>query len=154
MNTNQTSKFIILILLVVFASTNLAAEEIYRWTDENGVPNYSQYPPNSDIVDVSKQKLEDVTPPGNGQAEDVYNVEAQQKRMAEWREEREQNRKKVRESKKLAAQQQPVTYPQQVRRSFGTYWNRPVYGKPPHQPQHPIARPRPPSAVLPRTSIH
>ncbi len=154
MDAGRTSNFITLILLIVFASTNLAADEIYRWVDENGVPNYSQYPPSGNIPGVRSQKLEDATPPDDGQAGDVYNVEAHQERMAAWREERSQKRKDVRESRKLAEKQQPVTYPQQVRSRRGTYWYRPIHDRPPHKPQLPIARPRPPSAVLPKSSLH
>jgi len=159
MNTGRTTKIFTLVLLAVFSGTNVAAIEIYHWVDENGVSHYGQYQPAGNIPGVSKLTLEDTTPPGNGQVEDIYNVKAQEKRMVAWREEREKKRKEARERKRQTAQQQPVRYPPGYRNySRRSYWYPPAYGrpprwpspKPPHESQHPIAIPHPNSALLPK----
>ena len=158
----NVTKLITLALLALIASTNIAATEIYHWVDENGVPHYSQYRPGDDIPNVSTQKLVDTTPSGNDQVEDVYNLEAHEKRMTAWREEREQERKEARERKKQAAQQQPIKHSEPYRDYSRSFWYPPIYNRPPHRPpyerpikpQHPIVNPSPPSTLLPRGGSH
>ena len=158
MNAGRAAKIVTLVLLAVIASTKVPASEIYSWVDGNGVSNYSQYRPAGNIPNLTRQKLEDTAPPGNGQLEDVYNVEAQAKRMAALREERERKRKDARERKRQAALQQAIKYPEPNRRFAGSYWNRPFYGRPPHRPPNkprpPVEKPGPPSFVFPRGSSH
>lgn len=154
MKTDHTIKLVLLVLLAVFAAANLAAFDVYHWVDQNGVAHYSQYRPASDIPNVKVQKLEDTRTPGDGQVEDIYNVEAHEKHMAAWRQEREQMRKDARERKMLAAQQQPVRYPQPERNYVRPYWYPPLQNRPIHRPspkpRPPVANPRPPSRVKPR----
>lgn len=160
MNTGRVTKIITLVLLAVIASTKLAASEIYHWVDENGIPHYSQDRPVGNIQGVSKLQLEDTAPQGNGQVEDVYNIDAHEKRMAAWREEREQKREDARERKRLAAEQQQIQYPQPERDYSRSYWYPPIYYRPPYRPPHrppykprpPVVDvdPRPPSTLLPR----
>jgi len=154
MTTYRTTIISTLAALAVFSCTQLLATEIYSWVDENGVQHFTQYRPGGDTPNVSTQQLEDTAPPGDGQPEDVYNLEEHEKRMAAWREEREQNRKDARESKQQAPQQQ-VRYPEQNNRYIRPYWYPPIYGrppvKPPPKPEHPIEKPRaPPHNVPPR----
>jgi len=158
MNAGRTTIISTLVLLAVFSSTSVAAIEIYHWVDENGVPHYGQYRPAGSIPGVSKLTLEDTTPPGSGQVEDIYNVEAQEKRMATWREEREKKRKEASERKRQIAQQQPASYPQRYRKYSRGYWYPPAYGRPHHRPSpkqspeppHRIAIPQPNSGLFPK----
>ena len=153
MNTVRVTKFIILALLAVSASTTVAATEIYHWVDENGVAHFSQYRPGDDTPNVSTQILEDTSPSGDNQVEDVFNLEAHEKRMTAWREEREQERKEARERKQQAAQQQPIKHSEPYRDYSRSFWYPPIYNRPPHRPPHkpqpPVANPRPPSPFLP-----
>lgn len=155
MFTDRTTIVFTLAALAMLFSTQLPAAEIYHWVDENGVQHFTQYRPGSDIPNVSTQKLENIAPPDNGQPEDVYNLEEHEKRMAAWREERDQNRKDARERKQQEAQQQRVEYPEQNNRYIRPYWRRPIYGRPPIKPptipEPPIEIPRsPPHNIPPR----
>lgn len=140
-----------LVVLTVVATTNVPAAEIYHWVDESGVSHYSQQPPSRDTPDVSTQKIVAHTPSDNGQVEDIYNTVEHEKRMAAWREEREQERKDARDRKNQAASK-PIRYQQPE--SYGTtpYLFRPIY-RPPHRPvypERPIYNPRPPTSSLSR----
>ena len=158
MYTDHLTKIFMLAFLAVIASTNLAATEIYHWVDENGVPHYSQYRPGDDTQNVSTQKLEDTAPAGNSQQEDVYNLEAHEKRMTAWREERDQERKDARERKRKIAEQQPIKHSEPYRDYSRSFWYPPIYNRPPYRPpqkppirpEHPIVLPSPPSTLLPR----
>lgn len=152
MNRFCVTKIVTLVVLAVIAGTKVSASEIYHWVDENGVQHFSQYKPAGDIPNVSQQKMEDAVPPGDG--EDVYNVEEHEKRMAAWREEREQKRKDAQEQKRLEAQRQPIRYQEPARNYVRPYWYPPIHNRPPHRPPHkptpPIEKPGPPSSVRPR----
>ena len=139
MAAGRTTTVIIWALLVVIASTNAAAYEIYYWLDENGVPNFSQNQPDGKIPDVSILNLADTTPPDYDPEEDRYGVQAQAERLYALREEMEQRRNAVRERQKNAALQQLVQYREPVRNYSHRYWYPPIYPRPSHNPQPPIA---------------
>ncbi len=143
MNINRTVVITTLVLLAFIGSTKVAASDIYHWVDENGVSHYSQYQPGGDTPNVSKQKLQNKAPPGNGEAEDVYNVAAHEKHMAEWREERDKNRADTRARNKQTAQQRSTRNPESYDAQSGSYLYPPVYGRRPVRPRPPIVRPRP-----------
>ena len=135
-----------LLLLGFGITTILPAAEIYHWVDENGVSHYSQYKPDSSTTDFSSQKMETTESRVSGDAEDVYNVEAHEKKMAEWRESRQIEREELRERKSQVLQQPQIIYnqPQQSR-----WYPRGYYNHRPPNPEHPIAGPRPPPSILP-----
>ena len=143
MNINRTIIITTLVLLVFIGSTKVAASDIYHWVDDNGVSHYSQYQPDGDTQNVSKQQLKNKPQPANGDAEDVYNVEAHEKHMAEWREERDEKRADARAHNSQTAQQHSTRNPKSYSAQSGSYWYPPVYGKPPVKPRPPIVRPRP-----------
>ena len=143
MNINRTVIITTLVLLVFIGSTKVVASDIYHWVDENGVSHYSQYQPGGDTPNVSRQALENKAPAGNGEAEDVYNVAAHEKHMAEWREERDKKRADTRALNKQPAQQHSTRNPASYSAQSGSYWYPPVYGKQPVRPRPPIARRRP-----------
>ncbi len=147
MDTTRLIKTIGFFMLGIVLSTIATASEIYYWVNENGVSNFSQYRPASNTPDVSTLELETSKPPGNGQYEDVYNVEAHEKRMIAWRAERQKEREDSRERKRQASQQVQIQYIQPQ----NPYWYpRPYYNyRPPYKPHPPIEKPRPPS-ILPR----
>ena len=134
MNTGRVTKIITLTLLAAIASTNIVATEIYHWVDENGVSHFSQYRPGADTPNVSTKKVEENAP---DQVDDVYNLEAHEKRMTAWREEREKERKETRERNKQAAQQQPIKHSEPYRDYSHGFWYPPIYNRPPHRPPIP-----------------
>jgi hypothetical protein len=141
-----------LLVLAVMVSSQVIASEIYHWVDENGVSHYSQQPPERDTPNVSTQEIKNTTPSGAAEGEDIYDTKAHQERMAEWRKEREQERKDARDRKEQAANQNSIRYRQPE--SYGTtpYPYRPIY-RPPHRPvypERPIYNPRPPTTSLSR----
>ena len=143
MNVDRAIKVVTLVLLVLIANTNVAASDIYHWVDEDGIAHYSQFKPAIGTANVGKQKLENKAPPGDGEVEDIYNVEAQEKRMATLREEREQGRKNSRERNQRAAQQQPGNYSEGGFDYSNGYGYPPDYNRRPNRPRPPIVRPRP-----------
>ena len=146
MNATHATETIALLVLGFVLSTNLAASEIYHWVDENGVSHYSQYKPAGDTPGVSTQKMETSRPSGDGQAEDVYHLEAHEKRMTAWREQRQKEREASSDRKRQDSQQLQIRYPQPQ----SSYWGRRgIYNyRPPNQPRPPIVKPRP-ASILP-----
>jgi len=49
------------LLLLLFAAGAAGAVDMYRWIDENGVVNYTPYPPPANIKNVEQKKLGDST---------------------------------------------------------------------------------------------
>ena len=143
MNTCRVVIITMLVISAFVAGSKVGASDIYHWVDENGVPHYSQYQPGGDTPDVSRQKLENRAPPGNGEAEDVYNVEAHEKHMAEWREDRDKERADTRARNRQAAQQNSTRNSESYSTQSGSYLYPPVYGKRPVRPRPPVVRPRP-----------
>ena len=154
MYTFPTMFLVLLVLSAVLVSTSLPAAEIYHWVDENGVAHYSQYRPPDNTPNVSTQELAGADSSRGGEVEDVYNVEAHEKRMAGWREERDKKRADAREQKTKAAQQQSRQYPEPDRSYSRPYWYPPVHNRPPQRPpikpRPPTVKPGPPSSVKPR----
>jgi hypothetical protein len=132
---------IILASLVIMAASTAAAQDIYHWVDENGVPNFSQERPPGSIQDFSELYLEDTTPIDYDPEQDIYGIEEQAERMQALREDMEKRRQENREREKYVVQQ-PV---QQYRDPYQFYsrrlWYPPLYPKPPHRPKPPIAVP-------------
>lgn len=138
-----------MLVMSLLFSAGLSATDIYSWVDEDGVTHFSEFQPGDQVQNVSKQTMDKSAPIP---VEDVYNVEEHNKQMAEWREERDQQRQESKKRKQLA-DQQAVSYPQpqyDYRRSF---WNSPIYNRPPvrppHKPRPPIEKPSPPSRLYP-----
>ena len=152
MNSRCQQTLTTLLVLAVIFGTKVFASEIYQWVDESGVSHFSQQPPDSDTPNVSTQKIRDTAPSGASQGEDIYNTKAHEERMAEWRAEREQERKDARDRKNQAANQNSIRYSQPE--SYGTtrYPYRPIYRPPnrPVYPERPIFNPRPPTTSLNR----
>ena len=149
MTTGRTTTVITLALLALIASSAAAAQEIFHWVDENGVPNFSQEQPAGEIPGLSKVYLEDTTPPDYDPEEDLYGVEAQAERMNALREDMEKRREAGRQRQKTIVQQ-PV---QQYRDPYRFYslprLYPPIYPKPPPKPEPPIAVPDETSTLRP-----
>jgi len=151
---------VFLTLLATLALTGASASEIYHWVDKDGVAHYSQFPPPEDTADVSKKKLEAQALPGNSPTEDVYNVKEHERRMAQWRKERDQRRQDAREEKSQP-QPPPVRYPEPYNGFSRSFWYPPIYHRPPYRPPHrppnrpqpPVVIPRPPSVLLPNPEL-
>jgi hypothetical protein len=118
-----------------------AAQEIYRWTDENGVVHFSDTAPGARSGPVSTVTVEDTRPSDYDPEADIYNMAAQAERMQARRDEIAQKREARLERQRDAARQQPAEQAQPVRYAApGWWWDRPGYGKPPRPPE----RPKPP----------
>ena len=151
MKTCHVTRLIAWVLLAAIASANVAASEIYHWVDENGVAHFSQQPPAKDIQNVSTQTIRDTAPTAGVLAEDIYDTKAHEERMAEWRKERDQERKDARDRKEQVARQQALTYPQPESYDRRPYLRPPIYRphpRPPYNPERPIFNPRPPTTAL------
>jgi len=57
----RKSAFRILPLLLLLAVDAAGGADLYRWVDENGVVNYTPYPPPANIKNVEQKKLGDST---------------------------------------------------------------------------------------------
>jgi len=149
MTTNRTTTVITLVLLATMASATLYADEIYHWIDENGVQNFSQTQPAGNTTGVSKMNLADTTPADYDPEEDRYDVEAQAERMNALREDMEKRREAARERQRSAAQQPAVQYREPARYYSRPLLYPPIYPRPPHRPEPPIAVPYPTDTLRP-----
>lgn len=114
--------------LLALHAAPLAAQQIYRWVDENGVVNFSDRAPPAAAADVSALTLPDNPPANLDPEQDLFNLEATAQRTQARRDELAAEREARSER---AAAQPPVAapYPQQH------------YGYP---YDYPFAYPRPP----------
>lgn len=127
--------------LLMFAGT-LAAQEVYRWVDENGVVNFSDTSPAGRIEGVSTVDLGEPTLPGSDPEEDLYNIAATAERTQALRDAMAADRELRRERQRESATQQAPSYPQASSYALPPWWwDRPGYGRP---PQRPPTRPEPP----------
>lgn len=127
-----------------------AAQEIYRWTDEDGVVHFSDTAPGAKSGTVSTVTIEDTRSSDYDPEADLYNVAAQAERMQALRDEM-QKKRDAREDRQRSA---PPPQPVQATRSVGYglppwWWDRPDHGRPP-KPELPIEPPpeRPPTSTL------
>jgi hypothetical protein len=124
------------------------AATVYRTVDENGVVSFSDSPPQSE---VPVEEVELNVPPVQSGDEYVENLQAMREttdRMAADRREREKHRAQMRELEaRVSAYEAP---PQQDYRDYASYYpnyypvyrpRRPIHGKPPWRPSHPIVKP-------------
>lgn len=127
--------------LLMLASP-LAAQEIYRWVDENGVVNFSDTSPTGRIEGVSTVDLEEPAPPHQDPEQDLYNIAATAERTQALRDAMAADREARRERQRESATQQAPSYPQASSYALPPWWwDRPGYGRP---PQRPPMRPEPP----------
>jgi hypothetical protein len=127
--------------MVLLASSAVPATEVYRWVDENGVPNFSSTAPSGNVGGVSKMTLEDTTPPDYDPEEDRYGVSAQAARMASLRKDMKDKREAERRRQRNASQQQPVQYREPYQYGRSLFWRPPYYTRPPVRPERPIVVP-------------
>jgi hypothetical protein len=135
---------IIFMTLGGFILNGAAAQEVYRWVDENGVVNFSDKAPvvatgNSDVNTLT---LQDAAPTDYDPEEDIYNVAAQAERMQALRDEMAKDREARREQQNKALQQPAVPYERGA--SYGYPYSFPAYGRPPYRPPA-----KPPSRPVP-----
>lgn len=142
----QPTRVIILVSLLVcgFAAGPAAAQEIYRWTDENGVVNFSDTAPADQSSGVSTVAVEDTRPSDYDPEADIYNVEAQAERMQALRDTMQKEREARLERERNAAHQQPA--PGNWSTGYAVpawWWGRPGDGRPPRPPERPVPEPYP-----------
>lgn len=127
----------------------VAAQEIYRWTDENGVIHFSDTAAGANADGVSTVTIEDTRPSDYDPEADLYNVAAQAERMQALRDEMQMKREARQERQRSAPPQQPVEVTRSVGYGLPPWdWDRPGYGRPP-KPELPIEPPeRPPTSTL------
>ena len=118
-----------------------AAQEVYRWVDENGIVNFSDTAPAAAAADVRTLILEDNVPPDYDPEADIYNVAAQAERMQAMREQMDKQREERRERQRDAPSQPAVQYQQGVQ--YGYPYGYPAYPWPPFRPPaRPPVKPR------------
>jgi hypothetical protein len=118
-----------------------AAQEVYRWIDENGIVNFSDKAPPAAAANVSTLELEDTRSADYDPEQDLYNLEATAERMQALRDELAAEREARRERQ---AAQPPVVVQYQEPQHYGYPYDYP-YGYPPLYPRPPGGRPgRPP----------
>jgi hypothetical protein len=148
MNMHRAAILIVSVALTALQSA--AAQEIYRWVDEQGVVHFSDTAPAAESGDVSTVTLDDTRPANYDPEQDIYNLEATEQRMQALRDELAAEREARRER---AAAQPPVVvqYPEQ--QHYGYPYDYPYGyprppggypGKPPFRPPH-----RPPPGTEP-----
>lgn len=132
-----------LALAALIAGAPAAAQEIYRWVDENGVVNFSQSAPTPDTEGVATVVLEELREPDRDPDEDIFNVEATTARTQALRDEMAERRQAQLEVQRNVARQQ-VAQPNQVQRyGYPVYWYPPLRPTPPIQPVPPKPEPYP-----------
>jgi hypothetical protein len=126
------------VFITLMATSALAAEQVYRSVDEDGVASFTDYPvPGAEPIDVNP------VPANADRAKASAAMIEQQLSVAKALEDSRLARRKAeteRAAARAASQPQTIYYP--VERNTGGYWGWPGYGyRPPHRPEHPIARP-------------
>ncbi|HEY5775217.1 MAG TPA: DUF4124 domain-containing protein [Xanthomonadales bacterium] len=96
---------VLIATLANLATDAMAAEEIYRWVDENGVVHFGDMPPengNVEQVTIEQSKInEDAYAPGTAAAEPDALAEPQPSLAQQLRDERALKRKEFEENKKI-----------------------------------------------------
>jgi hypothetical protein len=144
---NMYRAAILLVSVALAALQPAAAQEIYRWVDEQGVVHFSDTAPAAASGEVSTLTLEDTTPANYDPEQDIYNLAATGQRMQSLREEMAAEREARRER---AAAQPPaiVQYPEP--QHYGYPYDY-LYGYPPLRPRPPGGPPgKPPDGLPPR----
>lgn len=134
-----------MLFLGLLAASPLAATEVFRWVDENGVIHFSQNPPPGNDERVEVLMLDDSPPPDYDPEEDLYGVEAMAEEMSQLREEMAKKRDLARERQQNNSQQTAVQYQQPVQYGY-PYLGRPLFpgARPPNRPRPPRPeRPQP-----------
>lgn len=127
------------ILIAGCCATPLFAEEVFRWTDDDGVVHFSQWMPN-DIDGVTRFAMRRSLTDEYDPHEDPYSIRNQAERMREtWKktEERREDREQRHEEAAERAARQPVIeyYPYYV--PYPNYYIPPVIRPPIHHPIYP-----------------
>lgn len=145
-------RFIVMLIVLSLASA-AAAQEVYRWVDENGVVNFSDTAPGAAdaSVNVNTVALEDTTPRDYDPEADIYNVAAQAERMQALRERMDRDREALRKQQSSAPQQPAPQYQTGV--NYGYPYGYPVRPrppiKPPIKPTPPLPEPYETSTLVP-----
>lgn len=141
------SRYACLLGLLVAGGAPARADQIYRWTDAEGVVHFSQTPPPA-ARPVETVEIEDTRPSDYDPEADIYGVAEQQARMHALREDMAEKRAAALERKREAAARTPP--PVQPEPPAWPVYRWPLFWPPPPRPQPPIAPPqRPPSVIVP-----
>lgn len=151
MKSTRKGKWVTGFLLAVMLVAPVAAAEIYKWVDEDGVTHFSQKPPDESVPGVSEPTIRDTRPSDYDPDQDFYGVEAQAERMQELRDERKKQRQARLERERNAQKQQAVQYPDSGYYGYPVYRPGWVNPRPPLRPVPPVARP--PEALLPMPPV-
>ena len=147
MKSTQKGKWVAGFLLTTLLVAPVAATEVYRWVDENGVTHFSQMPPDLLVTGVSQQTLRDTRPSDYDPEQDIYGIEAQAERMQQLRDERKEKRLARLEREREAQKQPAVQYREREYYGYPVYRPGWVNPRPPLRPTPPVARP--PRTLLP-----
>jgi hypothetical protein len=142
------SKTVCLLGLLVAVGAPAWADQIYRWTDADGVVHFNQTPPPAGRP-AERVVIEDSRPSDFDPEADIFGVAEQQARMQALREDMAERRAAALERKREAEARTPP--PAQPEPPAWPAYRWPVFWPRPPRPQPPIAPPqRPPSVIVPR----
>ena len=127
------------VLIIGYLSVSpLYASDVFQWTDDNGVVNYSQWAPH-DVDGVTVVRTAQNNPDDYDPGADPYSIQMQAERINDtWKslEERKAERRKRRdeERERLARMQPPAYYYP----SYPYRYYAPIYRPPIYRPVHPV----------------
>jgi Domain of unknown function (DUF4124) len=139
MARNSWSRLCPSILVAALAAPAVAAQEVYRWVDENAVVDFRDRPPAAASAEVSTVAVPSTPSSGSGAASDVYNVEATAARTQAHRDKLAQQRDN--RAAPPGASSAPVVQQQGQVVDHGYPYDYPAGPRPP-RPDRPI-RPQP-----------
>jgi len=157
---NARNRFLHCCMLLAFAPCAAAADEVYRWVDDEGTVHFSDTPPASASTNFSTIDIGPSTGSSFDPEADVFNIEATRERTQQRRGELEEQREARAERARHASA--PVTQaPVQREYPVGVAWPRypgypghPVRPVPPiHPGPKPEPQPRPPSTLQPPGAV-
>jgi hypothetical protein len=139
----------LIIIIAGFLSSPLIADEVFRWTDDNGVVHYSQWMPEK-MEGVTRVTIRRSLPRDYDPIEDPYSIRNQAARMREtWNKTvaRREEREKQREEE---AARRPLVQYYPYYEPYPNYNYRPILRPPVHLPIYPPHGPRYPNKIQSR----
>jgi len=137
----------VLVLTGLAMSDAATADEFFRWVDDEGVVNFSQWAPPEDIDNVATLIVHSTNPPDYDPANDHYSIGNQAERTSETWQALAAQRKDRREKRLEAEERERQEWQERQRFDYQPYpyYSPSFYHRPVHLPAKPPGYwPRPP----------
>ena len=132
---SEVTARLLLLLVLSLGAAGVAAQEIYRWVDADGVTHFSDTPPQTDIGEVETIDIEINAPAAGEVREDLFNIEATAARMQAIRDELDEDLD-ARRDRQRSVSPPVVQYPEYP--YYGVGYGFPLHSRPPGlRPPHP-----------------